>query len=149
MIGCAKFLFMPKISSKCPSVLKTLKIGNCFRSFTQTGHLRTIYQRDHSTKTCWADPFWAHLTSKWSQRSGFWKRILHRLFGSSHRKQFSRFICPNKTFLCISVILLRPQSWSSLSEGVEGSYLPNCQTNFVIALCTLFPMFCKFINATA
>ena len=26
------------------------------------------------------------------------------------------------------------KAWSSLVEGGEGSYLPNCQTNLVIAL---------------
>jgi len=41
------------------------------------------------------------------------------------------------------------QPWSSLVEGGEGSYLPNCQTNLVIALYTLSLMFCKFINTTA
>ena len=39
-------------------------------------------------------------------------------------------------------------SWSSLVEGGEGSYLPNCQTNLVTALCTLSLLF-KFINTTA
>ena len=39
--------------------------------------------------------------------------------------------------------------WSSLAEGGEGSYLPNCQTNLVIAIYTLSQLFCKFINTTA
>ena len=39
--------------------------------------------------------------------------------------------------------------WSSLVEEGEGSYLPNHQTNLVIALCTLSLLFCKFINTTA
>ena len=39
--------------------------------------------------------------------------------------------------------------WSSLVEGGEGSFLPNCQTNLVIALYTLSLLFCKFINTTA
>ena len=37
----------------------------------------------------------------------------------------------------------------SLVEEGEGSYLPNCQTNLVIALCTLSLLFSKFINTTA
>ena len=41
------------------------------------------------------------------------------------------------------------RSWSSLVEGGEGSYLPNCQTNLVIALYTLSLLFCKFINTKA
>ena len=41
------------------------------------------------------------------------------------------------------------KSWSSLVEGGEGSYLPNCQANLVIALNTLSLLFCKFINTTA
>ena len=36
-------------------------------------------------------------------------------------------------------------TWSSLVEGGEGSYLPNCQTTLVIALL----LFCIFINTTA
>ena len=39
--------------------------------------------------------------------------------------------------------------WSSLVEGGEGSYLPHCQTTLVIALDTLFLLFCIFINTTA
>ena len=38
---------------------------------------------------------------------------------------------------------------SSLVEGGEGSYLPNCQTNLVIALDALSLLFCIFINTTA
>ena len=38
---------------------------------------------------------------------------------------------------------------SYLVEGGEGSYLPNCQTNLVIALYTQSLLFCKFINTTA
>ena len=41
------------------------------------------------------------------------------------------------------------QSWSSLVEGGEGSYLPNCQTTLVIALDALSLLFCIFINTTA
>ena len=38
----------------------------------------------------------------------------------------------------------------TLVEGGEGSYLPNCQTNLVIALYTLSPLlFCKFKDTTA
>ena len=33
-------------------------------------------------------------------------------------------------------------------EGGEGSNLPNCQTNLVIALHTLSLLFCKFVNTT-
>ena len=40
-------------------------------------------------------------------------------------------------------------SWSSLIEGGEGLYLPNCETNLVIALYTPSLLFCKFINTTA
>ena len=46
-----------------------------------------------------------------------------------------------------SVTLSQP--WSSLVEGGEGLYLPNCQTNLVFALYTLSLLFCKFINTTA
>ena len=38
---------------------------------------------------------------------------------------------------------------SSLVEGGEGSYLPNCQTHLVIALDAVFLLFCIFINITA
>ena len=38
--------------------------------------------------------------------------------------------------------------WSSLIEGGEGSYLPNCQTTLVIALDGSL-LFCIFINTTA
>ena len=38
---------------------------------------------------------------------------------------------------------------STLVDGGEGSYLPNCQTNLVIALCTLSLLLCKFLNTTA
>ena len=41
------------------------------------------------------------------------------------------------------------QAWSSFVEGDEGSYLPNCQSNLVISLDTLFLLFCIFINTTA
>ena len=40
-------------------------------------------------------------------------------------------------------------AWSSLVEGAEGLYLPNCETNFVIALYTLSLLFSKLINTTA
>ena len=40
-------------------------------------------------------------------------------------------------------------AWSSLVEGGEGLYLPNCQTTLVIALDALFLLFCIFINTTA
>ena len=39
--------------------------------------------------------------------------------------------------------------WSSLVEGGEGSYLPNCQTTLVIALDAMILLFCIFINTTA
>ena len=45
--------------------------------------------------------------------------------------------------------MTRGEAWSSLVEGDEGSYLPNCQMNFVIALNTLSLLFCKFKNTTA
>ena len=41
------------------------------------------------------------------------------------------------------------ESWRSLVEGGEGSYLPNGQTNLVIGLFTLSLLFYKFINTTA
>ena len=37
----------------------------------------------------------------------------------------------------------------SLVEGGEDSYLPDCQTNLVIALDALSLLFCIFINRTA
>ena len=40
-------------------------------------------------------------------------------------------------------------TWSSLVEGGEGSNLPNCRTNLVIVIYTLYLLFCKFINTTA
>ena len=39
--------------------------------------------------------------------------------------------------------------WSSLVEGDEGSNLPNCQTNLVIALHAVSLLFCKVINTAA
>ena len=44
---------------------------------------------------------------------------------------------------------VRFDAWSSLVEGGEGSHLPNCQTNLVIALDALSLLFCIFINTTA
>ena len=40
-------------------------------------------------------------------------------------------------------------AWSSLVEGDEGSFLPNCQANLVIALHALSILFWHFINTTA
>ena len=37
-----------------------------------------------------------------------------------------------RTKVLLSIVVERP--WSSLVEGGEGWYLPNCQTNLVIAL---------------
>ena len=39
--------------------------------------------------------------------------------------------------------------WSSLIEGDEGSYLPNCNSNLVITLHELSLLFCNFINTSA
>ena len=50
----------------------------------------------------------------------------------------------SKFFLFVSLY-----PWSSLVEGGEGLYLPNCQTILVIASCTLSLLFCKFTNTTA
>ena len=41
------------------------------------------------------------------------------------------------------------RAWSSLVEGGEGLYLPNCQTTLVIALDALSLLFCIFVNSTA
>ena len=41
----------------------------------------------------------------------------------------------------IAFEFVRFQAWSSLVEGGEGSYLPNCQTTLVIALDALFLLF--------
>ena len=41
---------------------------------------------------------------------------------------------------------LRRNPWTSLVEGDEGSYLPNCQSNLIIFLHTSFLLFCSFIN---
>ena len=38
------------------------------------------------------------------------------------------------------------EAWSSLVEGDDGSYLPNCQSNLVIALHALSLLFCNFTN---
>ena len=43
----------------------------------------------------------------------------------------------------------RHQPWSSQVEGDEWSYLPNCQTNLVIVLLEMSPLFWYFINTTA
>ena len=45
--------------------------------------------------------------------------------------------------------VIKHEPWCSLVEGCEGLYLPNCQTNLVIALYTLSLLFCKFINTAA
>ena len=55
----------------------------------------------------------------------------------------------NRTVISCEFIHHTVKTWSSLVEEDEGSYLPNCQTNLVFALCTLSLLFCKFINATA
>ena len=44
---------------------------------------------------------------------------------------------------------LKVGAWSSLVEGGEGSYLPNCQTTLVIALYALSQLFCIFMNITS
>ena len=41
------------------------------------------------------------------------------------------------------------QPWSSVVEGGEGLYLPNHQTDLVIAPYSLSLLFCKFINIIA
>ena len=41
------------------------------------------------------------------------------------------------------------EPWSSLVEGGEGSYLPNCETTLVIALDVLSLLFCIFVNTTS
>ena len=38
---------------------------------------------------------------------------------------------------------------SSLVEGDEGLYLPNCQSNLVIVVYALSLLFCNLINTTA
>ena len=43
----------------------------------------------------------------------------------------------------------RDYSWNSLVKGDEVSYLPNCQTNLVIALHAPSLLFWHFINTTA
>ena len=43
----------------------------------------------------------------------------------------------------------RVYSWSSLVKGDEVSYLPNCQTNLVIALHAPSLLFWHFINTTS
>ena len=40
------------------------------------------------------------------------------------------------------------QPWSSLVERDVGSYLPNCRSNFVIAIDALLQLFCIFKNTT-
>ena len=49
----------------------------------------------------------------------------------------------------VALTISKAKPWSSLVEGGEGSYLPNCQTTLVIALDALFLLFCIFINTTA
>ena len=41
------------------------------------------------------------------------------------------------------------QTWSSLVEGDEGLYLPNCESDLVIPLDALSLLFCIYINTTA
>ena len=60
----------------------------------------------------------------------------------------TRFVIPMSS-TCFVQSQTGPPPWSSLVEGEEGLYLPNCQTNLVIALCALPLLFCKFINTTA
>ena len=50
---------------------------------------------------------------------------------------------PSFAELCIGAMM------SSMVEGDEGSYLPNCQSNLVIALDELSLLFCIFINTAA
>ena len=47
------------------------------------------------------------------------------------------------------MILPTLQSWSSLVEGDDGSYLLNCHTNLVITHHALSLLFWHFINTTA
>ena len=46
-------------------------------------------------------------------------------------------------------ILPSINTWRTLVEGDEDSYLPNRQSNLVIALYALSLLFCNFINTTA
>ena len=46
----------------------------------------------------------------------------------------------------LSVLIFK--TCSSLVEGGEGLYLPNCQSTLVIALDAQSLLFCIFINAT-
>ena len=41
------------------------------------------------------------------------------------------------------------QQLSSIVEGYEGSYVPNCQSNLVIAIHALPQLFYNFIHTTA
>ena len=45
--------------------------------------------------------------------------------------------------------MVKDRTWSSLVEGGECFYLPNCQTTLDIALDALSLLFCIFINTTA
>ena len=49
--------------------------------------------------------------------------------------------------ILVSTMTAMTRSWSSLV--VKGLYLPNCQSNFVIALYILSLLFFKLINTTA
>ena len=51
--------------------------------------------------------------------------------------------------LSLIPIPLSRYPWNSLVEGGGGSYLPNCQTNLVIALYALSLLFWHFIYTTA
>ena len=51
-------------------------------------------------------------------------------------------------YVKLGVTADKVKAWSSLVEGGEGSYLPNCQTILVIVLDALFLFFCIFINTT-
>ena len=49
----------------------------------------------------------------------------------------------------VNLLLIKHKPWSSLVEGGEGLYLPNCQTNLVFALHAPSLLFWHFVNTTA
>ena len=60
-----------------------------------------------------------------------------------------RWTSPDCQVGCSFMLGMSLYPWSSLVEGGEGSYLPNCQTTLVIVFDALFLLFCIFTNTTA
>ena len=81
------------------------------------------------------------------------KLLLKRfvIFHFSKIQQYDVFSECKWTNYQITILLRTPwlKLWSSLVEGDEGFYLPNCQTNLVFALLALSLLLWHLINTTA